>query len=179
MVSRFRPDPYLHRRRRRAGGFVSFRIPWHRPRDARCGDLAGCFGPEFGNLVLREPLGLPIGRMRLVDRVLHLDPNGGRFGIGLIRAEHDICPDAWFLTCHFIDDQVMPGTLMYECCLHTLRIFLLRLGWVGERGAVAWEPVPGVASRLKCRGQVTAATRLVTYEVTLKERGYRPEPQVI
>ena len=27
----------------------------------------------------------------------------------------------------------MPGTLMYECCLHTLRIFLMRLGWVGER----------------------------------------------
>ena len=26
----------------------------------------------------------------------------------------------------------MPGTLMYECCLHTLRVFLLRLGWVGE-----------------------------------------------
>ena len=117
--------------------------------------------------------------MRLVDRVVHLDPHGGRFGVGLIRAEADIHPDDWFLTCHFVDDQVMPGTLMYECCLHTLRIFLLRLGWVGERDAVVCEPVPGVASRLKCRGQVTAATRTVTYEVTVKERGYRPEPYAI
>jgi 3-hydroxymyristoyl/3-hydroxydecanoyl-(acyl carrier protein) dehydratase len=33
-----------------------------------------------------------------------------------------------------------------------------------------------VASQLKCRGQVTAATRTVTYEVHLRERGYRPEP---
>ncbi len=145
----------------------------------RRGDLAGCFGPRFAGLGLRDPLGLPGGRMKLVDRVSHLDPRGGRFGIGLIRAEADIHPDDWYLTCHFVDDQVMPGTLMYECCLHTLRIFLLRLGWVGERNDVACEPVPGVASRLKCRGQVIATTKQVIYEVTLKERGYRPEPYVI
>jgi 3-hydroxymyristoyl/3-hydroxydecanoyl-(acyl carrier protein) dehydratase len=145
----------------------------------RRGDLAGCFGPPFARLSLRKPLTIPGGRMRVVDRVTELDPNGGRFGVGVIRAEHDIVPDVWYLTCHFVDDQVMPGTLMYECCLHTLRIFLLRLGWVGEDGAVAWEPVPGVASRLKCRGQVTAATACVTYEITLKERGYRPEPYAI
>jgi 3-hydroxymyristoyl/3-hydroxydecanoyl-(acyl carrier protein) dehydratase len=145
----------------------------------RNGDLAGCFGPAFARLPLREPVRLPSGRMKLVDRVPRLDPQGGRFGIGLIRAEADIHPDDWFLTCHFSDDQVMPGTLMYECCLHTLRIFLLRLGWVGEAGQVAWEPVSGVTSRLKCRGQVTAATQTVTYEVIVKERGYRPEPYAI
>ena len=117
--------------------------------------------------------------MKLVDRVTHLDPTGGRFGLGLIRAEADIDPDAWFLTCHFVDDQVMPGTLMYECCLHTLRIYLLRLGWMAEVEEVVCEPVPGVASVLKCRGQVTAATRTVTYEVILKERGYRPEPYAL
>ena len=59
--------------------------------------------------------------MRLVHRVPHLDPRGGRFGLGQVRAEADIHPDDWFLTCHFVDDRVMPGTLMYECCLHTLR----------------------------------------------------------
>ena len=73
----------------------------------------------------------------------------------------------------------MPGTLMYECCLHTLRVFLMRMGWVGEADEVACEPVPGVASRLKCRGQVIATTKKVTYEVTVKELGYRPEPYAI
>jgi 3-hydroxymyristoyl/3-hydroxydecanoyl-(acyl carrier protein) dehydratase len=145
----------------------------------RRGDLAGCFGPAFAGLPLRAPLGIPGARMKLVHRVRHLDPDGGRFGVGLIRAEADVRPDDWFLTCHFVDDQVMPGTLMYECCLHTLRVFLLRLGWVGEEGRVACEPVPGVTSRLKCRGQVTASTRTVTYEVTVKERGYRPEPYAL
>jgi len=145
----------------------------------RRGDLAGCFGPAFANLPLRQPAPLPGGRMRLVDRVVRLDPTAGKYGLGMIRAEADIHPDDWFITCHFVDDQVMPGTLMYECCLHTLRILLMRMGWVGEAGEVVSEPVPGVASRLKCRGQVVASTKVVTYEVVLKEIGYRPEPFVI
>ena len=117
--------------------------------------------------------------MRLVDRVPLIDPTGGRFGLGLIRGEADIRPEDWYMTCHFVDDRVMPGTLMYECCLHTLRIFLARLGWIGEDGEVACQPVPGVASKLKCRGQVIESTQLVTYEVSIKEIGYRPEPYVI
>jgi acyl transferase domain-containing protein/3-hydroxymyristoyl/3-hydroxydecanoyl-(acyl carrier protein) dehydratase len=147
--------------------------------ELRRGDPARCFGSLFESRRLPGGLRLPSGRMKLVDRVMHLDPKGGRFGIGLIRAEADIDPRAWFLTCHFVDDQVMPGTLMYECCLHTLRIYLLRLGWVAEVDDVVCEPVPGIASVLKCRGQVTAATRTVTYEVILKERGYRPEPYAL
>src|SRR5262249_29060475 len=146
-------------------------------------DLAGCFGPVFEGITLHPNLRLPGGRMKLVDRVLHLDPNGGRYGIGIIRGEADIDPEAWFLTCHFVDDRVMPRTLMYGCCLHTLRIYLLRLGWVCDASAdvpnLGCDPVPGVASRLKCRGQVTGATQKVVYEITLKERGYRPEPYAI
>jgi acyl transferase domain-containing protein/3-hydroxymyristoyl/3-hydroxydecanoyl-(acyl carrier protein) dehydratase len=142
----------------------------------RAGDLVAAFGPAFGSAHVRRPATIPGGMLRLVDRVPLIDPHGGRFGIGFVRAEFDIRPNDWFLTCHFVDDMVMPGTLMYECCLHTLRVLLLRLGWVGETGAVVHEPVPGANSRLKCRGQVTATTKTVTYEVTVKELGYRPEP---
>ena len=145
----------------------------------REGDLAGCFGDSFAGLPLARPLTIPGGRMRLVHRVIDLDPAGGRYGLGWIRAEADIRPDDWFITCHFVDDRVMPGTLMYECCLHTLRIFLLRLGWVAEASGAAWEPVPGVASRLRCRGQVLESTKVVTYEVTIRELGYRPEPYAV
>lgn len=145
----------------------------------RRGDLAACFGPQFVGLPLENPCRLPGGRMKLVDRIVHLDPTGGRYGLGLVRGEADIHPNDWFLTCHFVDDQVMPGTLMYECCLHTLRVFLMRMGWVGEQHEVAWQPVPGVAGQLKCRGQVTAATQKVVYEIFIKELGFRPEPYVI
>ncbi|MCI0651178.1 MAG: type I polyketide synthase, partial [Planctomycetes bacterium] len=146
----------------------------------RRGDLARGFGADFAGLALGAPETLPAEpRLLLVDRVVALAPSGGPRGLGSIAAELDINPDDWFLVCHFADDRVMPGTLMYECCLHTLRILLLRRGWVAERGRVRYEPVPGVASRLKCRGQVTASTRTVRYEVTVKEIGYRPEPYAI
>ncbi|MDR3636594.1 MAG: beta-ketoacyl synthase N-terminal-like domain-containing protein [Isosphaeraceae bacterium] len=145
----------------------------------RHGDLAGAFGSLFEDLPLEAPAPLPGGRMTLVDRVLALDPNGGRYGLGVIRAEADIHPGDWFMVCHFVDDRVMPGTLMYECCLHTLRIYLTRLGWVGEQEAVAWEPVPGVATKLRCRGQVTESTKKIIYEIAIKELGYGPEPFAI
>ena len=145
----------------------------------RSGDLEACFGHLFAGLDLKNPLCIPTGRMKLVDRVLHLDPEGGRFGLGIIRAEADIHPDDWFLKCHFVDDRVMPGTLMYECCLHTLRILLLRMGWVGEQDDVVLGLVPGVAARLKCRGQVIETTQKVVYEVSIKELGYGPEPYAV
>jgi PfaB family protein len=139
----------------------------------RDGNLAECFGETFSSLKLNRPVGLPAGRMTLVHRILNLDPDAGRFGIGQITGEADIHPDDWFLTCHFSDDQVMPGTLMYECCLHTLRVYLLRMGWVGEEDEIVYEPIIGEVSQLKCRGQVTETTKKVQYEITLKEIGYK------
>lgn len=139
----------------------------------RQGDLGGCFGPVFASAGLHDPLRLPDGRMKLIDRVLSLDLTGGRFGLGEIVAEADVHPDDWFLTCHFVDDMVMPGTLMYECCAHALRFLLLRMGWIGEREGVCYEPAPGVASSLRCRGPVTPNTKMASYRVVIKEIGYR------
>ncbi len=145
----------------------------------RRGDLGAAFGTPFDQLFGDDVLPLPSGLMALVHTVEILDPVGGPFGLGLIRARSEIRPGDWFMVCHFIDDRVMPGTLMYECCLHTLRIFLMRLGWIGRRGLIAYEPVPGVASRLKCRGQIVESTSGVMYEVVIKELGFRPEPYAI
>ncbi len=142
----------------------------------RDGDARTCFGERFAGVFIPEPLRLPGGRMRLIDRVLDIDPAGGRYGIGSIRAEADIHPDDWFLTCHFVDDRVMPGTLMYECCAHTLRVFLQRLGWFTDSTAAAYEPKPGIRSVLKCRGPVTPETRHVVYEIEVKELGLAPFP---
>ncbi|RKZ44624.1 MAG: type I polyketide synthase, partial [Gammaproteobacteria bacterium] len=141
----------------------------------REGNLVKCFGETFSNLSLNRPVGLPGGRMTLVHRILNLDPAAGRFGIGQITGEADIHADDWFLSCHFSDDQVMPGTLMYECCLHTLRVYLLRMGWVGEEDEIVYEPIIGEVSQLKCRGQVIESTKKVQYEITLKEIGYKDD----
>ena len=145
----------------------------------RRSDLASAFGAPFDVLPIADPVGLPGGLMAMLRRVPKLEPAGGPAGLGFIRAEADVRPGDWYMVCHFIDDRVMPGTLMYECCLHAMRTLLMRQGWVGAREAVAFEPVPGVANRLKCRGQITESTRIVACEITIKERGYRPEPYAI
>jgi PfaB family protein len=145
----------------------------------RQGDLETGFGTRFKGMRLGKHLRLPGGRMHLLDRVTDIDPTGGRFGLGLITAEADIRPDHWFLTCHFTDDMVMPGTLMYECCAHTLRIFTQRMGWVSDRDDVHYDIIPGMESDLKCRGPVTVDTKKAGYEIEIKEIGYGPEPYVI
>ncbi len=145
----------------------------------RAGDAGACFGEAFAGIALPPGLRLPGGRMRLIDRVIGIEPRGGRCGLGLIRAEADIHPDDWFLTCHFVDDRVMPGTLMYECCAHALRVLVQRMGWVGEDEDLRYAPLTGVRAVLKCRGPVTPSTRRVVYEVHLRELGYGPEPYVV
>ncbi|MFZ0613278.1 MAG: hypothetical protein WAM73_13650, partial [Desulfobacterales bacterium] len=145
----------------------------------RAGDLAAAFGPAFDGIILPPALRLPGGRMKLIDRIERLEPRGGRFGLGSIRAAADIHPDDWFLTCHFVDDMTMPGTLMYECCAHALRVFLQRLGWVTDRPDVHYAPVAGIKSVLQCRGPVTPQTRRVIYEVDIKEIGCGPEPYAL
>lgn len=139
----------------------------------RAGDLAAAFGPAFKSKRLPVSLRLPGGKLALLDRVETLQPDGGRHGRGLIRATLPIHPDDWHLVCHFKGDPVMPGTLMYECCLHTLRVWLFRCGFIGE-GAQAAEPIPNVVSKLKCRGQVIPSTRQAAFEVHLKEQGFNP-----
>ncbi len=142
----------------------------------RQGDLAHCFGASFAYQSLARVLWLPSKPMHLIDRITELHPNGGRYQLGFIRGELDIHPEDWFLVCHFVDDPVMPGTLMYECCSHTLRVFLLRMGWITSNEAAFYTPKIGVASRLKCRGQVIPSTRKAQFAIHIKELGYDPAP---
>lgn len=146
----------------------------------RRGDLEACFGQDFAGLALKDPISLPSSHLlRLIHRIPECDPFGGRWGLGKVVAEADVHPEDWYLTCHFVDDMVMPGTLMYECCAHALRFLLARLGWVGEKDKIAYEPVVGVKAVLKCRGPVLQTTKTVRYQVEIKEMGYNPQPYVI
>jgi len=149
----------------------------------RAGDLEAAFGPTFRGRSLDPALRLPGGRMRLIHRITELDPAGGRYGLGLVQGETDVDPQAWYLTCHFVDDRVMPGTLMYEGCLHTLRVLLTRMGWVVDEGQSVEDlhlaPIEHTRSKLRCRGQVLETTARVTYRIEVKEMGYDPEPYVL
>ncbi len=143
----------------------------------RNGHLIEAFGTAFSRLQIERPATIPGGQMRLLDRVPLLDPTGGDWGLGRVTGELDIDPDDWFLTCHFVDDPVMPGTLMYECCLHTLRVLLLGIGWVGDSENFEAHPVIGEPGRLRCRGQVIPTSKVVGYDVSIREIGFDADHQ--
>ena len=144
----------------------------------RQGNIEAAFGPQFAGISI-YPHTIPDGKMKMIDRITEIDPHGGRFGLGRIKAEIDIPQEAWFLTQHFCDDQVMPGTLMYESCMQSLRVFLLRMGWIAPAQTSSFEPVLGVKSQLRCRGQVIKGVKKALYDIEIKELGYNPEPYAI
>ena len=140
----------------------------------RQGNLAACFGKQFANLNIKQPCHLPRGHMQLIDRITALQADGGNYGSGLAISELDIEPDAWYLTCHFVDDRVMPGTLMYECARQTLRVYTMRRGWVSEQDTYRCDAVKDISTTLKCRGQVTDKSHTLRSEIHLKASGDNP-----
>jgi 3-hydroxymyristoyl/3-hydroxydecanoyl-(acyl carrier protein) dehydratase len=63
--------------------------------------------------------------------------------------------------------------------MQSLRVFLMRMGWVVDAEIAAFEPVLEIQSQLKCRGQVIPGVKKALYEISIKELGYNPEPYAI
>jgi acyl transferase domain-containing protein/3-hydroxymyristoyl/3-hydroxydecanoyl-(acyl carrier protein) dehydratase len=139
-----------------------------------------CFGPgwEVTRADVRSPR-IGSGRMRLLDEVPVFDPAGGPWGRGYLRAETSVSPDDWYFDGHFTNDPCMPGTLMSEGCLQAVSFFLAAGGHTVGRDGWRFEPVPGRASRMRCRGQVTPVSRRLVYEVFVSSVRAGPIPAVI
>ncbi|GGF47991.1 3-hydroxydecanoyl-[acyl-carrier-protein] dehydratase [Youhaiella tibetensis] len=114
----------------------------------------GYFGP--GNAQLPAP------PMLMMDRITAITLDGGRHGNGLIVGELDIAPDLWFFACHFAGDPVMPGCLGLDAMWQMIGYWL---GWSGSPGKGR---ALGVGE-VKFRGHITPETRLVRYEVSLRQ----------
>ncbi len=114
----------------------------------------GYFGP--GNAQLPAP------PMLMMDRITQISLDGGEFGKGCVVAELDITPDLWFFDCHFRGDPVMPGCLGLDAMWQIVGYWL---GWSGSPGKGR---ATGVGE-VRFRGDVTPVTRLVRYEVDLRQ----------
>jgi 3-oxoacyl-(acyl-carrier-protein) synthase/3-hydroxymyristoyl/3-hydroxydecanoyl-(acyl carrier protein) dehydratase/1-acyl-sn-glycerol-3-phosphate acyltransferase len=124
---------------------------------------------------------VPGGDQLLLHRVTHLDPAGGPWGRGYLRAEWDVRPDEWLFRGHFHGDPCMPGTLMFDGCLNAMAVYMAALGLTLDRDGWRFEPAKDVRFQLRCRGQVIPSSRLLTYEIFVQElvagdlaRGVRP-----
>jgi 3-hydroxymyristoyl/3-hydroxydecanoyl-(acyl carrier protein) dehydratase len=120
---------------------------------------------------LRPSLAGPM--LLMLDRVTGWWPEGGRAGLGRLRAEKDVDPAEWSFRAHFYQDPVQPGSLGLEAMLQLLQVYLRERGLAAGVAQPRFEPLGlGEAVTWKYRGQVLPTHRLVTVELEVTEAGY-------
>jgi len=121
-------------------------------------DLLACaHGKLFGPGNAR----LPLPPMLMLDRILKISADGGKYGKGEVSAELDIRPDLWFFPCHFESDPVMPGCLGLDAMWQLVGFFL------------GWSKAPGKGRALsvgevKFSGEVTPDVKRVSFQIDIK-----------
>ncbi|MCW8996256.1 MAG: 3-hydroxyacyl-[acyl-carrier-protein] dehydratase FabA, partial [Psychromonas sp.] len=140
------------------------------------GDIAGCFGPEYDQRGRNPSLKFSSQKFLMIERITKIDPTGGHWGLGLLEGQKDIAADHWYFPCHFKDDQVMAGSLMSEGCGQMAMFFMLWLGMNIDVNNARFQPMPGEAQTVRCRGQVTPQSNTLTYRMEVTEIGMLPRP---
>ncbi|MCW8926475.1 MAG: bifunctional 3-hydroxydecanoyl-ACP dehydratase/trans-2-decenoyl-ACP isomerase [Xanthomonadales bacterium] len=113
----------------------------------------GLFGSGGGKL--------PTDNMLMLDRIIEITQDGGKYGKGYIKAELDIHPDLWFFGCHFVGDPVMPGCLGLDALWQLSGFFLSWIGCKGKGRALG-------CGQVKFTGQVLPTAKKVTYTLHMK-----------
>lgn len=128
-----------------------------------------CFGSGFECLASQQrPPRIQTGSMQLFQEVDRLDPKGGPWRRGYLRATHQIDGDEWFFPGHFQSDPTMPGTLMYEASIQIMSFYLAALGQTITRDFWTFEVAPLSLLKAVCRGQVTPKSRVMVYEIFVR-----------
>ncbi len=111
----------------------------------------------------------PDQEWRMIDQIDTLVDNGGRHGLGLVRASAAVDPAAWFFKAHFRDDPVWPGSLGLESLLQLLKIVAARRFGAGPNTTFE-SPALGQSHRWTYRGQIIPSNRQVTVQAEIKAR---------
>lgn len=104
---------------------------------------------------------LPTPPFLMVDRIMAMNTDGGRYSKGLMDAEFDISPDLWFFKCHFLSDSVMPGCLQLDALWQMAGVYAGALGYEGHGRALS-------VGSVKFMSEVTPANKLVSYRLEIR-----------
>jgi 3-hydroxyacyl-[acyl-carrier protein] dehydratase/trans-2-decenoyl-[acyl-carrier protein] isomerase len=103
---------------------------------------------------------LPKPPMLMIDRIISITKDNGKYQKGQIIAELDIHPDLWFFQCHFNEDPVMPGCLGVDAMWQLIGFYLGWLGGPGRGRALG-------SGDIKFTGQVLPNAKKVIYRIDL------------
>merc|ERR1711871_1727238 len=142
-------------------------------------DMIGLVNRQWGKVVgptAKElDYKLVARKMLMIDRVTHIMPSGGAYGLGLIIGEKILERDHWYFPCHFKGDQVMAGSLVSDGCSQMLKLYMVWLGLHKCTKTLSFRPVPGQPNKVRCRGQISPHKGKLVYVMEIKEIGFDPE----
>lgn len=143
------------------------------------GRVAEVFGAQYEQDGCNPSLRLSGARLRMIDEVTAIERCGGPWGLGRLTAVKHLNPDDWYFRCHFRGDPVLPGSLVGEGGVQLMQIFALYLGLHLCLPDASFQPVTGLESQAKVRGQIAPGCRSLTYEVEVTDVRLLPRPTVI
>lgn len=138
----------------------------------------------------RQPFGdgylkLANGQLQFTDEI-RVVPGGGTYGQGYAYAHTIIDPAAWFFSCHFYQDPVMPGSIGVETIMQALQAYAIETGlgasFKNPRFAQADAANTGGQGHnivWRYRGQILSDSDKSHIEANIKRIDRRPDSVVI
>lgn len=140
------------------------------------GNFNICFGDAYQP---QKPYALASDKLLMINRILHVDPQGGTWGLGQVLGEVDIDPEHWVFNAHFKNDPVMPGTMLIEGCYQVVFFYMYYLGLHTKFNNCKPVFFSSLKSSTKFRGEVKREKNQVQFRVTVKELVNADEPYLI
>ncbi|HET6503914.1 MAG TPA: hypothetical protein VFG87_24460 [Amycolatopsis sp.] len=156
-------------------------LSWHDLELLSRGRAAEVFGPQWNQSAdgANPSIRLPAREIMFFDEVTAIDPRGGPAGLGEIVATKHVTEDDWYFRCHFPDDPVLPASFCLEGVNQLLQVYAMYLGLHLVLPDARFQPVPGLRSDYKTRGQITPGRRLVRCVVEVTSVTLVDRPTVI